>query len=117
MTTQEIANRLVELCEKGDYQTCYKELYSPDIQSIEADGTICNGLEEMAEKGKQWNANIEEFHGSGIGAPIVSGNYFSLPMWMDIKFKDAPARTKFEEICVYQVKDGKVVKEQFFYDQ
>ena len=117
MTTSEVANRLYNLCNEGDFTTCYQELYSPQCQSIEADGTVCNGLEEMAEKGKQWNAGIEEFHGSSIGQPVISGNYFSLPMSMQIKFKGAPAVTNFEEICVYQVKDGKVVKEQFFYDQ
>jgi len=29
MTTTEIANRLVELCRKGDFTACYEELYSP----------------------------------------------------------------------------------------
>jgi len=117
MTTQEIANRLVELCSKGDYSTCYEELYSPEIKSIEADGSVVNGFDGIAQKGKEWNANIEEFLGSGIGEPIVSGNWFSLPMHMTIKRKGAPEAIKFEEICVYQVKDGKIVQEQFFYDQ
>lgn len=117
MNTQEVANRLVELCRKGEYETCYRELYSPSAQSIEADGSVCNGLEEMAAKGKEWNASIEEFNSSSIGEPIVSGNYFSIPMTMNLKYKEAPAAVDFNEICVYQVKDGKVVKEQFFYDQ
>jgi hypothetical protein len=36
---------------------------------------------------------------------------------MDVKFKGMPAAIKFEEICVYEVKEGKIVKEQFFYDE
>lgn len=117
MTTQEIANRLVELCNANDYKTCYEELYSPEVQSIEADGSMVQGFEAMAEKGKKWNEGIEQFNGGGAGTPVVSGNHFSVPMWMDVKFKGAPAAMKFEEMCVYQVKDGKIVKEQFFYDQ
>ena len=115
MTVQEIANRLVDYCRKGEYETCYQELYSPEIESIEPDGTVSKGFEELAAKGKEWNARIKEFHGSTVGDPIVSGNFFSLPMSMNVTFEGAPGPTQFEEICVYEVTDGKVVKEQFFY--
>lgn len=117
MTTQEIANRLVELCRKGEYETCYKELYNPAIVSVENDGSSVTGFDGIAQKGKEWNEGIEEFLGSSVGEPVVSGNYFSLPMSMELKYKGAPAAVKFEEICVYQVKEGKVVREQFFYDE
>ncbi len=117
MNVQEIANRLVELCRQGKYEECYQELYSPEVQSIEMDGSVCNGFGEMKKKGDEWNAGIQEFHGSEIGEPIVSGNFFSLPMSMNITFKGAPAPMNFQEMCVYQVKDGKIIKEQFFYDQ
>lgn len=116
MTTTEIANKLVAFCRKGEYQNCYQELYSPEIVSIEADGTSVKGFDGIAEKGKKWNEGIKEFHGSSIGDPIVSGNFFSLPMDMTITYQGSDQPIKFEEICVYQVKDGKVVKEQFFYD-
>jgi hypothetical protein len=35
-------------------------------------------------------------------------------MSFDATFKGG-GRTKMDEICVYEVKDGKIVKEQFFY--
>ena len=117
MTTQEIANRLIELCRKGDFPAVYQELYAPDCVSIEPKGApmeVCQGLEEMAAKGKAWNESMQEFHGSDIGEPIVSGNHFSMSMMMDATFKEG-GRTKMEELCVYEVKDGKIVKEQFFY--
>ncbi len=117
MTTQEIANRLVDLCRKGEYETVYKEMYSKDCVSIEPKGAqmeICEGLEAMAVKGKAWNESMEEFHGSSIGEPSVAGNHFSMTMMMDATFKDR-GRVKMDELCVYEVKDGKIVKEQFFY--
>ena len=80
MKTQEIAERLVELCSQRDYKTCYDELYSDKVVSIESDGTTCIGLDEMAHKGRQWDASIQELHSSEIGPPVVSGNYFSLAM-------------------------------------
>ena len=36
MTTQEIANRLYELCKKGEYETAKKELYSENVSSTES---------------------------------------------------------------------------------
>lgn len=117
MTTNEIANRLVELCNAGDFETCYKELYSPECVSIEPKGApmeVCEGLAAMAEKGKMWNDSMEEFHQSSLGTPVVAGNHFSLTMMMDATFKER-GREKMEEICVYEVKEGKIVKEQFFY--
>lgn len=118
MSTQEIANRLVELCRQGDWETCYKELYSPDVWSIEPEGAMggkVQGLEAIAEKGKKWNEMMEEFHGSEVGDPVVAGNHFSMTMMMDATFKGV-GREKMEEVCVYEVKDGKIVKEQFFYE-
>ena len=117
MTTQEIANRLVELLQKGDFKLCYEELYSPEIISQEADGTQVKGIDGIAEKGKEWNASIEEFMGSTVGNAVVSGNYFSLPMSMTLKYKGSDQTMKFEEICMYHVQGGKIVKEQFFYDE
>ena len=117
MNTQEIANRLVDLCRKGDYETCYKELYAQDVWSIEPEGSPnekVQGMEGIAAKGKQWSEMMEEFHGSEIGEPIVAGNHFSVTMMYDATFKER-GREKMEEICVYQVKEGKIVKEQFFY--
>ncbi len=118
MSTQEIANRLVELCRAGDYETCYKELFDPNVWSIEPEGALggkVQGLEAIAEKGKRWNEMMEEFHGSSVGDPIVSGNHFACTMMMEATFKEV-GREKMEEICVYEVQNGKIVKEQFFYN-
>lgn len=118
MTVQEIANRLVELCRKGDYETCYTELYSPNARSIEPEGVPfereVQGMDAFKIKGEKWRETIEEFHGATIGDPIVAGNHFSLVSSLDATYK-ASGRMTFEEICVYEVKDGKIVKEQFFY--
>ncbi len=118
MSTQEIANRLVELCRKGDYELCFKELYSPDAVSIEPNDNFgarrAEGMEAIKEKGEALNAMIEEMHGGSVGDPIVAGNHFSCSMMVDWTMKGM-GRQKMEEICVYKVEDGKVVSEQFFF--
>ena len=118
MSTQEIANRLVELCRKGDYESCYKELYSPNVVSIEPSHAQApervEGMEGIQKKGEAFNAMIEEMHDSAVGDPIIAGDYFSCTMMVDWTMKGA-GRQKMEEICLYKVEDGKIVSEQFFY--
>jgi hypothetical protein len=117
MTTQEVANRFYELSEQGAYDTIQKELYSKDAKSIEpAGGPFVNvqGIDAIIEKGKQFNESIEEMHGGYSTAPVVAGNYFTLTMGMDVTFKGQP-RMKFDEVAVYEVREGKIVLEQFFF--
>ncbi len=121
MNTQQIAARLVELCRKGDYDKAQQELYADDAASIEPEGlppgALGNvfGLDAIREKARQFNERIETMHGSHVGEPVVAGNWFSVAMGMDVTMKGM-GRIDMNEICVYQVRDGKIVREQFFYD-
>jgi hypothetical protein len=121
MNTEQIAQRLVQLCREGKGPQAQDELYAQDAQSIEMEGAmpgnsgIAKGMDAIREKSRQFNADIEEVHGGTVGDPIVIGNWFSLTMSLDVTFKSR-GRVNMQEICVYQVKDGKVVREQFFYD-
>ena len=57
---------------------------------------------------------MEEVHGGWCSAPVVGGKYFSVGMGMDVTFKGQP-RMNVDEVCVYEVENGKIVKEQFFF--
>jgi len=117
MTTKEVANRLVELCREGKIQDAGKELYSENIISIEPDFAPvprAEGLKAVVEKGNRFAAMIEATHGSSISDPVVAGKSFSLGWNLDATMKGR-GRVNLEEICVYQVENGKIVMEQFFY--
>lgn len=117
MTTQEVANHLVSLCREGKIQQAGKELYDENIVSIEpeyAHTPLATGKKAVIEKGNQFAAGIEATHGGHITDPLVAGDYFSIAWMMDITMK-GQGRMKMEEVCVYKVKDGKIVWEQFFY--
>jgi len=117
MTTHEVANRLVEICRSGDWQKAYEELYSEDCVSIEPAGAPwekATGMAEIHEKGKKFEEMVEEMHGGSVSDPLVAGNFITLTMSMDVTYKGAP-RSNDSEVCVYEVQDGKIVKEQFFY--
>ena len=118
MTTQEIANRLVEFCQKGDYEGAHRELYAEDAVSIEPYASEnfekeTKGLEAIIEKGKKWTAMVKEVNGGSVGEPIVAGNSFGVTMFMDVTMQN-DERMSMTELCVYHVKDGKIVAEQFF---
>jgi len=118
MTTQEIASRLAALCAQGEFETAQKELYAEDAVSIEPFATPgfekeTNGLPAIIEKGHRFQADVEETFGITVSTPIVAGNSFAMTLTMDMTMKEH-GRTQMSEICVYVVKDGKVVTEQFF---
>jgi SnoaL-like domain len=118
MTTAEIAGKLVDFCKKGDFEGAQKELYAEDAVSIEPHGTAdfekqVQGLDAIIEKGHKWNEMVEEFHSCTISEPLVAENSFAVTMTLDVAMK-GHGRSKLTELCIYHVKDGKIVSEQFF---
>ncbi len=121
MNTEAIAKRLAELCRDGNGDQAQDELYADDAVSVEMDGLPAGmpvrvqGKEAIAEKSRRFRADIETVHGRTVSDPLVTGNWFAVTMTMDVTFKQR-GRVNMQEVCVYRVKDGKIVHEQFFYD-
>jgi ketosteroid isomerase-like protein len=118
MTTKEIAKRLKKLCEKGDWEGAHRELYAKDAVSIEPEASggfekESHGLDAILEKGKKWQGMVSEVHEIEVSDPMVAGNTFAVTMRMDMTMKDKK-RSDMTELCVYHVKDGKIISEQFF---
>lgn len=119
MTTQEVADKLVEYCRTGRWDLAQEELYAENAVSIEMEGVQgfpqrVEGMEAIKVKGEQWQAMVEEFHGVEIEGPLVAGDHFTCTMKMDITMKGQP-RKNDPELAMFKVKDGKIVSEQFFY--
>ena len=121
MNTEQIARRLVELCREGKYEEAQRELYADDSVSIEPEGLPpgmlgnVKGLPAIIEKGHQFNAMVEAVHRSTVSDPVVAGNWFSVEMTLDLTMKGR-GRMQMTEIAVYGVRDGRIVRELFFYD-
>lgn len=118
MTTKEIAARLSQFFKENKWMEAQDELFSKDAISIEPAHAqppqTVQGLDNIKKKAEMFNSMVEEVHGGWAGEPIVAGNYIAVAMGMDVTMKGA-SRTNMDEICLYEVKDGKIVKEQFFY--
>jgi ketosteroid isomerase-like protein len=118
MTTQEIADKVVQLCSQGKFQEAMA-LYSPDIVSIEpsappGQSREAKGIAAVKAKGEWWTAN-HEVHSAKVEGPLVAGPHFAVKFKMDVTFKPQSKRFQMEEIGIYKVADGKIVHEEFFY--
>ena len=117
-TTQEVANRMNELFKQYKWAEVQEELFAENAVSIEPPHSqglqTVEGLAAIKKKGEDFNNMVEEMHGGWVSEPLVGGNHISFAMGIDATYKGM-GRQKMEEIAVYEVKDGKIVKEQFFY--
>ena len=118
MSVNEIAARLVELCRQGKFETAQRELFAQDAVSVEPYSTPAfeketNGLDAIIEKGNRWDEMVLETHSLTVSEPLVAGNCFACSLRMDLTMKEQ-GRMEITELCVYQVKDGRIISEQFF---
>lgn len=118
MTTKQIAGRLHSLCSEGKFEAAQKELFSENAISIEPEASPgfekeTRGLQAIIKKGHKFEEMTEDVHGIKISDAIVAGNAIAMKLDMDVTMKGR-GRTNMTEICVYKVRDGKIVLEEFF---
>ncbi len=56
-----------------------------------------------------------EVHGGEVSEPILAGPFLSCRVMVAVTERKSGARFPIDEICVYEVGDGKIVSQQFFY--
>ncbi len=118
-STTSVAQELVTLCRAGRNIEAINKLYSPKIVSIEPVGNEkmpaeMTGIEAVRGKNEWWYAN-NEVHGSEVTGPFVGEGQFAVKYVWDSTSKQTGKRGQLEEMALYTVKDGKIVREQFFY--
>ena len=117
-TTHEVAARFNELAQQEKWFEIQDELFADNVKSIDPENSqyfgYAEGKASVRKKGEDFVAKITDFHGAHTTQPLVSGNHFAAGRSVDITTKDF-GRIKIEEIMLYEVKDGQIVSEQFFY--
>jgi len=118
LTTQEIAARYHELAQQEKWFEIQDELFADDARSIDPPHSPYFGYAEgkaaVRKKGEDFVKKVEAFHGAHTSEPLVAGNHFAVGRMVDITVQPH-GRVQINEIMLYEVKDGQIVLEQFFY--
>jgi hypothetical protein len=119
MALTDIANGLTELCRQGQFREAIDRYYSSNIVSIEPVDhpqmpAQQSGIEAIRAK-NDWFGQNNEVHSLQIDGPFMGQDQFALRMTIDLTQKFDNKRVKMTEMALYTVKDGKIVKEEFYY--
>ncbi len=119
MSTLDIANKLVDLCRQGKSEEALSALYAEDAVSVEAVAMPgapqeAKGLAAIKAKGEWWFTN-HEVHSASVTGPWPHGNRFIVGFQFDVTNKPSGQRMKMDEVGLYTVENGKIVREEFFY--
>ncbi|WP_018614777.1 SnoaL-like domain-containing protein [Segetibacter koreensis] len=118
MTTVEVAARFNELAQQEKWFVIEDELFANNIRSIDPPNSqyfrYAEGKTSVRKKGEDWVARVEAAHWLHTTEPVVAGNHFAVGREVDITVQGL-GRIQINEIMIYEVKDGQIVLEQFFY--
>jgi len=118
LTTKEVAARFNELAGQEKWFEIQDELFADNIKSIDPPNSpyfkFAEGKSTVRKKGEDWVKKIEGVHGTYTTQPVIGGNHFAVGRGVDITVKGF-GRVKIDQIMLYEVKDGQIVLEQFFY--
>jgi len=118
LTTQEVAARFHELAQQEKWFEIQDELFAENTRSVDPENSPYMGYAEgkaaVRKKGEDFVKKIEAVHRMFTSAPVVTGNHFAVGREMDITVQ-SHGRVQINEIMLYEVKDGEIVLEQFFY--
>ena len=116
-TTQEVAEDLVAMLKRGEFDASGEKYWADDVVSLEpmaGDMAEIRGKAGVRAKGEWWAAN-HEVHSSEVEGPYVNGDQFAVRFKMDLTQKASGDRMTMDEVGVYTIRDGKIVEERFFY--
>ncbi|MFI4855682.1 MAG: nuclear transport factor 2 family protein [Phycisphaerales bacterium JB065] len=84
------------------------------ITSVEGDGSTWTGRKGLEEKAAGWEAE-NEITSFEVKGPFVGASGFALHFSITIKSKSTGEEMNMDEVAVYTVENGKVVREEFMY--
>ena len=118
LTTQEVARRFNELAQQEKWFEIQDEFFADHIRSIDPPNSpyfgYAEGKTQVRKKGEDFVKRIEAFHSGHTTEPLVIGNHFTVGRSKDMTVQGY-GRIQINQIMLYEVQNGKIVLEQFFY--
>jgi hypothetical protein len=107
-------NELNNMVVDGKIMEAFEKFYHDDVlmQENEEDPTI--GKDENRKREQEFVANITEFRGAQV-INVATGNNVTMVVWhYDYTHEQWGARN-YTQVAVQTWKEGKIIREQFFY--
>lgn len=118
ITVQQVAARFHELAQQDKWFEIQDELFAEDVRSVEPPSAqgLPNAAGKLAvrRKGEMIVSQVEAVHRSFTTPPVIGGNHFAVGRELDMTVRGV-GRTQMNEVMMYEVRDGRIVSEQFFY--
>ena len=118
LTTQEVANRFNELAQQEKWFVIQDVFFADNVRRVDPPDSpyfgYAEGKANVRKKGEEFVNRITAVHSVSTTEPVVAGNHFAVGREKDITVK-GHGRIQIKEIMLYEVKDGQIVLEQFFY--
>ena len=116
MSIQAVAKQFMDLCNQGKNFDVMRTMYAANIVSVEGDGTETAGQQAVIRKSEDWVSD-KSFDSQAIRGPFFNGtNQFAVHFIHKVTPKATGKQVTLEEVAVYTVKSGKIIREQFFFD-
>lgn len=115
MTTESVARELIQMLKSERNIEAIRMLYDDKIDTVEADPTRSRKGKQTVLKSMQDFADSHDFKYTKIEGPIISGGSFALRLAFDAKNRSTGDSFSVDEIAVYTVLEGRIVREQFYY--
>lgn len=115
-SAMELGQQLVAMFNQGKADAWVRGVWSPAIESVEGVGMSMGwrGVKAVEAKNAEW-MKTHVLHGGRAEGPYVGSSGFSVKMTLDIEDTTNGKRVTMQEIGVYTVKNGKIVREEFMY--
>jgi hypothetical protein len=112
----EVARQFTDLLRAGKYAEIEERWLGPGIESVEGHGASMSwkGKKNVLAKYRAWEAE-NQFVDPKIEGPWVGATGFAVKFVGEIVHNATGERHPMEEIAVYTVRDGKVVREEFHF--
>lgn len=112
----DIGTDLVALFNAGRSVDAENKWYDRNIESVEGVGVSMawRGRKAVQAKSDWWTSD-HTIHGASAEGPYAGATGFAVKFRMDVETKSTGKRETMEEVGVYTVKNGKIVREEFMY--
>jgi ketosteroid isomerase-like protein len=111
---RELAQRIIDITIAND-EPGMLALYAHDVESKEATNPASVGLDAIKEKFKMWQSMVSDATFTPVSV-LADGNTIAIEWSGRVTLAASGRLVEMDEVAVHEIRDGKIVKERFYYD-